>query len=131
MLLKDLKINEWLTRVEKEMRLTLAKLLAQAVTEMADFKTAMDSVKYLQWVDKYQAQLVVLAAQISWSEDVDRALQAIESSGKANTEPLAAVTQVVESTLNVLADSVLHEQPPVRRRKLEHLVTFALSVLDK
>ena len=82
----------------------------------------LDSVKYLQWVDKYQAQLVVLAAQISWSEDVDRALQAIESSGKGSSEPLSKVLQVVESTLNVLADSVLHEQPPVRRRKLEHLV---------
>ena len=118
-LLKDLKINEWLTRVEKEMRLTLAKLLAQAVTEMGDFNTAMDSVKYLQWVDKYQAQLVVLAAQISWSEDVDRALQAIESSGKGSSEPLSKVLQDVESTLNVLADSVLHEQPPVRHTPSE------------
>lgn len=32
------------------------------------------------------------------------------------------VLRVVEATLNILADSVLQEQPPVRRRKLEHLV---------
>jgi dynein heavy chain 1 len=37
-LIKDRKINEWLTLVEKEMRLTLAHLLAQAVEEIAAFK---------------------------------------------------------------------------------------------
>ena len=65
---------------------------------------------------------MVLAAQISWSEDVEKALQSVESGGKRNVQPVEQVLQVVESTLNVLADSVLHEQPPVRRRKLEHLV---------
>ena len=55
-ILKDLKINEWLTLVEKEMRLTLAKLLASAVQEIAAFKTTgIDSQQYLNWVDKYQA----------------------------------------------------------------------------
>lgn len=68
-----------------------------------------------------QAQLVVLAAQISWSESMETALQTASNKGG----DMAAVTDVlgtVESTLNVLADSVLHEQPPVRRRKLESLV---------
>ena len=36
--LKDRKINEWLTLVEKEMRITLAKLLASAVQDMAGFR---------------------------------------------------------------------------------------------
>ena len=36
------------------------------------------------------------------------------------------VLRVVEATLNILADSVLQEQPPVRRRKLEHLVSKLL-----
>lgn len=130
-ILKDHKINEWLTLVETAMRLTLAKLLAQAVQEIIAFKTTeLNSEKYLMWVDKYQAQLVVLAAQISWSEDVEKALQTIEASGgKASTEPVQKVLQVVESTLNVLADSVLHEQPPVRRRKLEHLVSTMTSLI--
>jgi dynein heavy chain 1 len=53
--LKDRRIKEWLTLVEKEMRVTLAKLLASAVQEMNDFKTtAIDNEKYTQWVDKYQ-----------------------------------------------------------------------------
>jgi len=71
---------------------------------------------------RYQSQLVVLAAQISWSESVEKALQGIEQKGDGDVTPLSAVLAIMEATLNVLADSVLHEQPPVRRKKLEHLV---------
>lgn len=60
---------------------------------------------------------------VSWSESVEKALQAIEQRGDSDLGPLINVLQVMEATLNVLADSVLHEQPPVRRKKLEHLVS--------
>ena len=73
----------------------------------------------------------MLAAQISWSEDTEKALQTIEGSGKSDTGPVQKVLQVVESTLNVLADSVLKEQPPVRRRKLEHLVCKGFELYKK
>jgi len=70
-----------------------------------------------------QAQIVVLTSQISWSESVEAALQAIiGQKNTADLNPLTNVLTAVESTLNVLADCVLKEQPPVRRRKLEHLV---------
>lgn len=49
------KINEWLTCVEKEMRVTLAKLLAQAVKDMSAFRSGkINPEEYLLWVDKYQ-----------------------------------------------------------------------------
>ena len=74
--LKDLRINEWLTLVEKQIRSTLAQLLAEAVSDSDKFKTdKIDQQAYMEWVDKYQAQLIVLAAQISWSEATDAALQ--------------------------------------------------------
>ncbi len=121
-LIKDRKINEWLTLVESEIRLTLARLLAQAVQDMSAFRTtSIDQEPFMKWVDRYQAQLVVLAAQISWSESLEKALQTVEQQ-KGGLEPVEGVLAMVESTLNVLADSVLHEQPPVRRKKLEHLV---------
>jgi len=66
---------------------------------------------------------VVLASQISWSESVEGALAAVASKGGADLTPVQEVLTSVESTLNILADSVLHEQPPVRRKKLEHLVS--------
>lgn len=68
-----------------------------------------------------QAQLVVLSAQIDWSENVENALTTISGSG--DMSPLQGVLSNVEATLNVLADTVLMEQPPLRRKKLEHLVS--------
>ena len=67
--------------------------------------------------------LFMFVCVFSWSESVEKALQAIEQRGDGNTGPMSVVLETMESTLNVLADSVLHEQPPVRRKKLEHLVS--------
>ena len=123
------KINQWLTMVEKEMRLNLATLLAKAVDDVQQFnKQTIDPTEYMQWVDRYQAQLVVLASQIAWSSSMEAALQNLQnqSGGSLDFGPLQDVLKVVEGTLNVLADSVLQEQPPVRRKKLEHLVGWGV-----
>lgn len=63
---------------------------------------------------------MVLSTQIAWSENIESALTTI--SGGGDMTPMHAVLSNVEATLNVLADTVLMEQPPLRRRKLEHLV---------
>lgn len=63
---------------------------------------------------------MVLSAQIAWSENIESALTTI--SGSSDMSPMQGVLSNVEATLNVLADTVLMEQPPLRRRKLEHLV---------
>ncbi|KAE8290025.1 Cytoplasmic dynein 1 heavy chain 1 Cytoplasmic dynein heavy chain 1 Dynein heavy chain, cytosolic [Larimichthys crocea] len=124
------KINEWLTLVEKEMRVTLAKLLAESVTEVTSFNkgTAVDLNQYIDWIDRYQAQLVVLSTQIAWSENIESALTTI--SGGGDMTPMQGVLSNVEATLNVLADTVLMEQPPIRRRKLEHLITELVHQRD-
>ena len=120
------KINEWLTLVEKEMRVTLASNLAQAVQDIKQFKDNIDSKVFMKWVDMYQAQIVVLAIQIIWSEDVEAAL--LKMNSEPQKGPLENVLQQVESTLNVLADSVLQEQPQLRRKKLEHLVCLFIYI---
>ena len=119
------KINQWLSMVEKEMRLNLAMLLARAVDGIAKFsKGSIQTDQYLEWVDGYQAQLVVLASQVTWSTGVECALQTLQGqSSPGEMVPLQGVLKTIEGTLNVLADCVLHEQPPVRRKKLEHLVS--------
>ncbi|XP_050702243.1 dynein heavy chain, cytoplasmic-like isoform X2 [Eriocheir sinensis] len=115
------KINEWLSQVEREMRMTLAQNLAAAVGEIKQFKHGpIDTASYLAWCDKYQAQLVVLAAQISWSEEVEAGLAAASN---GDCGPLDQTLAQVEATLTVLADSVLQEQPLLRRKKLEHLIS--------
>ncbi|XP_011314571.1 dynein heavy chain, cytoplasmic isoform X1 [Fopius arisanus] len=115
------KINEWLTLVEKEMRVTLASSLAKAVQDIKQFKDGnINAQAFMSWCDNYQAQIIVLAAQILWSEDVEAALH--EASADPSKNPLERVLLQVEGTLNVLADSVLQEQPALRRKKLEHLI---------
>ena len=122
------KINDWLTLVEKEIRMTLANSLQQAVQESTQFRAQLDQdqSKYLAWTERYQGQLIVLSAQISWSESVENALKQLElqpqllvDSGK---NPLEAVLRNVDNTLKLLADSVLQDQQAIRRRKLEHLI---------
>ena len=49
------KINEWLTLVEKEMRNTLARLLAQSVQDCATFlQDKIDIATFNKWLDSYQ-----------------------------------------------------------------------------
>ena len=71
---------------------------------------------------------MVLAAQISWSENMDHALHTLSTGGDKNA--VENVLQIVKNTLNVLADSVLYEQPPVRRKKLESLVSLHCILLE-
>lgn len=70
------KINEWLTLVEKEMRVTLAKLLAESVTEVEIFgkATSIDPNTYITWIDKYQvicggSELAVVSALTDQESD--------------------------------------------------------------
>ncbi|VDN10890.1 unnamed protein product [Dibothriocephalus latus] len=94
-----------------------------ALTQMTSAAN-LEKTGFLTWLDKYQAQLVVLASQICWSEAVESALTSMNGKPAASKDksPIAACLKSVETMLTVLADTVLYEQPPVRRRKLEHLI---------
>ncbi|KAF8560529.1 hypothetical protein P879_02534 [Paragonimus westermani] len=118
-------INDWLTLLEREMRVSLATCLGKAIQELQKLRAAGDLERtgFIEWLDKFQAQLVVLAVQVIWSEAVDAALTAMDGkSSKGSENPLQKCLASVEGMLTVLADSVLYEQPPVRRHKLEHLI---------
>ena len=108
------------------MRLTLATLLARSIKDIQAFSgKEIDTTAYINWVDKYQAQLVILSAQIFWSEQCENALGSIPNGDSSKVQE---VLTVVEKTLNILADSVLQEQPHVRRLKLEQLVCLVFCV---
>jgi dynein heavy chain 1 len=118
------KINVWLQLTEREIRNTLACLLAKAVVDMAKFKSENFSTEnYVRWLDTYQAQVAVLAAQINWSESMEFALTSISKDPSLGTKPLEECLANCEATLQILADCVLQDQPPIRRKKLEHLIT--------
>ncbi|KAJ9480171.1 Dynein heavy chain, cytoplasmic [Pseudozyma hubeiensis] len=119
------KINDWLAKVESEMRISLAELLSQAAAELESFYTSTDSLTldaFLAWIAKYPAQLVVLAVQARWTAMVDEAFE----SGAGLQHPL----DVVLRGLDLLADTVLTDVEALQRRKCEHLITELVHQRD-
>ena len=129
------KINDWLALIEQEMRNNLAQQLTVAVREIKEFDGyEFNPGAYVEWVDLFQAQLIVLASQIFWSERVEEALISMDSQDPTSYQgidsPIQSVLKSVEYTLTVLADCVLREQPPLRRKKLEHLIIESVHQRD-
>eukprot|EP00049_Salpingoeca_infusionum_P026814 m.28080 g.28080 ORF g.28080 m.28080 type:complete len:4577 (+) comp9012_c0_seq1:144-13874(+) len=120
--IKGQKINAWLTSLEDQMKVSLASLLNRSTRKVKDLAGNFDLQEYLAWLDMFQAQLVVLSAQVSWSETAHAAL---ESNG--NLKPLS---ESVVTTLTALADTVLQHQPPIRRKKLEQMITELVHKRD-
>lgn len=119
------KINDWLAKLESEMKLSLAVLLVKALKDLQVFYTAsdrLDSTRFLEWIDLYPAQLVVLAVQIGWTSLIDSALESRQS--------LEGPLSVVLRGLDVLADTVLTDLEPIQRRKCEHLITELVHERD-
>nr|CDI53148.1 cytoplasmic dynein heavy chain 1 [Melanopsichium pennsylvanicum 4] len=124
--LKDYpKINDWLARIENEMRISLAELLSEAAAELESFYTStasLTSESFLAWTAKYPAQLVVLAVQARWTAMVDEAFE----NGAGLQHPL----EVVLRGLDLLADTVLTDVEALQRRKCEHLITELVHQRD-
>ncbi|GAA6030036.1 hypothetical protein JCM8097_009225 [Rhodosporidiobolus ruineniae] len=119
------KINDWLTKLESEMKVSLAQLLARAYADLQGFyqdPAGLDRERFLTWIEAYPAQLVVVAVQIGWTSLVEGALD----SGKSLDGPLSVVLR----GLDVLADTVLGDLAPTQRRKCEHLITELVHERD-
>lgn len=125
--LKDYpKINDWLAKVESEMRVSLAELLSEAAAQLESFYTSSESLtmdSFLAWIAKYPAQLVVLAVQARWTAMVD---EAFENGTAGLQHPL----DVVLRGLDLLADTVLTDVEALQRRKCEHLITELVHQRD-
>ncbi len=116
-LAKNPRINDWLTEVEQNMKLTLVKLLSDSVAEAKTLGgDSGGRDKFIAWCDSYCAQVVVLATQVVWTDQVEESLQ----SGKPDR--LQAILNRIDEQLAILSDLVLLEQPIIRRRKMEHLI---------
>ncbi|KAI8810266.1 dynein heavy chain [Cladochytrium replicatum] len=124
------RINDWLTMLEKEMRTSLALWLSDSWDDLNSFyqDESLDSTRFLQWIDQFPAQLVVLAVQANWTAAVERALASYEK--HPSSSALGKVLAQVERSLTVLADMVLTDLTPIRRKKCEHLITELVHQRD-
>ncbi|EGG00358.1 uncharacterized protein MELLADRAFT_93353 [Melampsora larici-populina 98AG31] len=127
-ILKDYpEINNWLTKLESQMQISLAKLLSMAMDQLATFYSngdTLDKEKFFKWIESFPAQLVVLAVQTMWTR-----IRIVEDTLKTNAE-LNSALGIVMQTLDLLAFVVLGELKPVMQRKCEHLITELVHQRD-
>jgi len=117
-LIKTPKINDWLTALETNMKLTLAELLAEAVRDFRDIFSMKDLNKerFSKYIAQYPAQILVLATQAVWTTVVEKAL----AEGGVDLQGLYGQEVKV---LALLAATVLGDLAPIERKKCEHLIT--------
>jgi len=117
-LIKTPKINEWLTSLEANMKLTLAELLAESVQEFQQIfeSEELNKDSFREYIDKYPAQIVVLGTQCVWTSAVENSLQ-------AGGGTLGALYEKEVKVLQMLAMTVLGDLDPIQRKKCEHLIT--------
>jgi dynein heavy chain 1 len=121
------KINDWLSMLELEMKQSLAVSTAEATQEFASlFKTTFDRTQFLSFLNRFPAQVVVLATQIIWTRSVEEAL----SKETAKNESLGIVHDGIEHVLQALAETVLFDLEVIQRKKCEHLITEMVHQRD-
>lgn len=112
------KVNEWLSKLETRMKVTLAQSLINATNALRAFYSTegtIDMVAFVSWVDSYPGQVVTLAVQVVWASMIEERLEAGQT--------IHAVESVVVQVLESLASTVLTDLSPRLRRKCEHLIT--------
>ena len=112
------RINEWLTQLEHQMRVSLATAVAKAVEAGRSMAGDLTPTAMMEWLDCFPTQISVLSTQVLWSEQVEEVL-----AKGGNTEAgMKEVLDGVDQMLGLLANCVLQEQPPLRRKKIENLI---------
>eukprot|EP01091_Cochliopodium_minus_P010435 TRINITY_DN2760_c1_g1_i1.p1 TRINITY_DN2760_c1_g1~~TRINITY_DN2760_c1_g1_i1.p1 ORF type:complete len:4604 (+),score=1553.39 TRINITY_DN2760_c1_g1_i1:76-13887(+) len=127
---KGRKIDEWLTNLEEEMKLSLSTKLGESVEQLSQVYPQIgtdQSSNYLKWVDENPAQLVVLSAEIMWCRNIESSLTEIEKDKNKNLEP---VLQSIIKNLELLAENVMLDLPAILRNKYEQLITELVHQRD-
>eukprot|EP01083_Nonionella_stella_P094396 264803_1 len=128
-------VQQWLRAVERQMMLTLAGLLEEAVK--ADV-SGRSGEAFFEWASRFPAQVVLLAQQVRWSRKVEGGLrgqggsEAREFSAGESEEGgrLEDTLGDIEETLHVLAGRVLLDLPGDKRKKYEQLITELVHQRD-
>ena len=121
------KINDWLSALEHEMKQSLAALTAESIQEFASlFKTTFDRTQFLSFLDRFPAQVVVLATQVVWTQAVETAL----SKQTSIEQNLRSVHDQIMHVLQALAETVLLNLEVIQRKKCEHLITEMVHQRD-
>lgn len=119
------RINDWLAKLENEMKVTLSDMVVKAVPRLASLcHPGIEPVKedILTWIDNLPCQLVILAAQINWTKQVENAL--------SNKARLQDCLNLVLTLMDQLADAIVGDLQPLSRNKCEGLITELVHQRD-
>lgn len=119
------RINDWLAALETEMKVTLSDMVVKAVPRLASLcPIGSQPVKedILTWISNLPAQLVILAAQISWTKLVEDAFR--------SQFTLEDCLALVGTLMDLLADAVLEDLSPLLRGKCQGLITELVHQRD-
>lgn len=121
------KINDWLSALEQEMKQSLAVLTTESIQDFSSlFRTSFDRTQFLAFLDRYPAQVVVLATQVVWTQFVETAL----SKSSSPEQDLRTVHDQIMDVLQALAETVLLDLEVIQRKKCEHLITEMVHQRD-
>ena len=115
---EDPKINVWLSKIEEQMRFSLASSLERSLKELGALEKQND-IHALEIIERYSAQVVLLAFQVLWCSKIEAALQG----GDKPEEELGKVEAYVLDFLTMLAESVLKDLKKDLRQKFEQIIT--------
>ncbi|KAF2861004.1 hypothetical protein K470DRAFT_257348 [Piedraia hortae CBS 480.64] len=117
------RVNEWLRALETGTKETLSEALVDAIGVLSSLEEDdMDSFE--AFIQRFPAQIVVLASQIFWTSQANTAL--------ANGGTLLHILhELIVGRLKFLASTVLRELEPLYRKKCEHLITEFVHQRDK
>jgi dynein heavy chain 1 len=121
----------WLSKIEEQMRISLATKLERAVNEICtmDYINKVDD--FVKWIECYPAQITVLASQVLWSSSIESALNKKPLLPTIpNNFTLADEEKVINTQLSALSDQVLKDITVDMRKKLEQLITELVHQRD-
>lgn len=131
------KVVDWLNDTEKAMQTSLATNLLNAIEAAVKWSGHIDAIvaptakgqknehrdTFINWMDTYCTQIVIMSTQIQWSSSVESAMA---KDATALQQPLDRVV----SLLKLLADRVLGDLPTGTRQKYEQLMTEMVHQRD-
>ncbi len=123
---EDPKINVWLGKIEEQMRFTLASSLEKSLKELGALEK-QNNTEALEIIERYSAQVILLALQVVWCSKIEGGLQ----TGEKPEEQLQKVEVYVLDFLTILAESVLKDLKKDLRQKFEQIITdFGIFIIN-
>ncbi|KAI0984717.1 hypothetical protein GJ496_002628 [Pomphorhynchus laevis] len=109
---KSMRINDWLTRLDQAIRMTLSTQLSKCIQDYILLLNQNFS-EHMKWINDYQSQLSILATQIVWTQNVEAAV---------HNHSLHDLAKKIDDCLSICAQSVLVQTEYLPRKKLEQIM---------